>query len=234
MSLTTKTNIIVNGAENLSKKNSYLLISNHQGFLDILILQVTLDRYLPQLRYFIKQRLLWVPILGQACYVLGYPFMKRYSKKQLAKNPENRNKDIETTRKTCERFANTPITLINYVEGTRFTEQKKRKKKSPFEYLLTPKAGGIAFTMSAMDKQIHTILNVTVVYSTRKAISWKFLQGKMKTITVNIQKIPITAEMRGDYQHDRAFRIKFQSWLNQIWQEKDQLIKNSIQEQKQN
>jgi 1-acyl-sn-glycerol-3-phosphate acyltransferase len=126
VSLTTKTNIIVNGAENLSKKNSYLLISNHQGFLDILILQVTLDRYLPQLRYFIKQRLLWVPILGQACYVLGYPFMKRYSKKQLAKNPENRNKDIETTRKTCERFANTPITLINYVEGTRFTEQKKR------------------------------------------------------------------------------------------------------------
>lgn len=231
MRLTCRTKLIIKGAENLSKDNAYLLISNHQGLLDILILQIVLDRHIPQLRYFMKQALLWIPIIGQACYVMGYPFMKRYSKKQIAKHPEYRNKDLETTRKACERFANTPITLINYVEGTRFTKQKQRKKKSPFEHLLQPKAGGISFIMSAMDKQIHTILNVTMVYSARKHISWTFLKGKMKSVTVNIEQIPITENLRGDYQNDLEFRSSFQSWLNQVWQDKDALIKSIISQQ---
>jgi 1-acyl-sn-glycerol-3-phosphate acyltransferase len=228
MKLTCKTKLIVTGVDNLSKKNTYLLISNHQGFLDILVLQIVLDRYIPQLRYFMKQGLFWIPIIGQACYVLGYPFMKRYSKKQIAKHPEYKGRDLETTQKACQRFANTPITLINYVEGTRFTKHKHRKKKSPFTHLLPPKAGGIAFTLSAMEKKIHTILNVTVIYSTQKHISWTFLKGKMKSIRVNIEQIPITDNLRGDYQNDPVFRAEFQKWLNQAWQEKDDFIKKTI------
>ena len=122
------------------------------------------------------------------------------------------------------------FTLINYVEGTRFTETKKRRRKSPYDYLLTPKAGGIAFTLSAMDKQIHTILNVTMVYSTRQHISWAFLKGNMRQITVNIEQIPIRDDLRGDYQNDREFRVHFQRWLNQVWQDKDKLIKTIIEE----
>lgn len=227
MWLTLKTQWEIHGLEHLSKHRSYLLISNHQGFLDILILQKILDRHIPQLRYFMKQGLLWMPIIGQVCYLMGYPFMKRYSKKYLKKYPERRNDDIETTRKTCERFKNTPISLINYVEGTRCTVAKKRRQKSPFSHLLKPKAGGIALTLSAMGQQIDTIINVTLIYPQSKQITWSFIQGKMKKVIVNIEKIAITDDLRGDYQNDREFRIHFQRWLNERWQQKDDLIEKT-------
>jgi 1-acyl-sn-glycerol-3-phosphate acyltransferase len=226
MWMTTKTTWEINGLENLSKQQSYLLISNHQGFLDILVMQAVLDRYVPQLRYFMKQGLLWMPLIGQACYIMGYPFMKRYSKQYIKKHPEKGNADMETTRKTCERFAKTPITLINYVEGTRFTPEKARRKQSPYKNLLKPKAGGISFILSAMESQIDTILNVTVIYSQRKKISWTFLQGRMKSVTVYIEPIKVPPELRGNYQQNREFRIYFQNWLNQRWQEKDKLIES--------
>ena len=201
--------------------------SNHQGFLDILILQKILDRHIPQLRYFMKQGLLWMPIIGQVCYLMGYPFMKRYGKKYLKKHPEKRNADIETTRKTCERFKNTPISLINYVEGTRYTAAKHQRQGSPFAHLLKPKAGGIALTLSAMGQQIDSVINITLIYPPTKHITWSFIQGKMKKIIVQIELIPISDDLRGDYQNDREFRIHFQRWLNTLWQRKDKAIEKA-------
>lgn len=227
MWLTIKTQWEVHGLDQLNKHRSYLLISNHQGFLDILILQKILDRHIPQLRYFMKQGLLWMPIIGQVCYLMGYPFMKRYGKKYLKKHPEKRNADIETTRKTCERFKNTPISLINYVEGTRYTAAKHQRQGSPFAHLLKPKAGGIALTLSAMGQQIDSVINITLIYPPTKHITWSFIQGKMKKIIVQIELIPISDDLRGDYQNDREFRIHFQRWLNTLWQRKDKAIEKA-------
>jgi len=214
----------VTGIEQLDKQHSYLLISNHQGFLDILVLQRVLDRRAPQLRYFMKKQLFWTPLIGQACWVMGYPFMQRFSKSYLKKHPEQRNRDLDTTRKACERFRGVPITLINYVEGTRVTPKKQHNQHSPFKYLLKPKAGGIAFILSAMQGQIDTILNTTITYPTRKHITWNFFKGKIPSINVHIETIKIPQDLYGDYQNDRQFRLHFQTWLNQLWQEKDEFI----------
>ena len=222
--LTTRTQWDIEGLEQLNKNESYLLISNHQGFIDIAVLQMLLDPHVPQLRYFMKQQLLYVPILGQACYLMGYPFMHRYTQAYLAQHPEKQNRDLETTRKACERFGNAPITLINYVEGTRRTPQKQRKQKFPYKNLLRPKAGGIAFILAALEQKVHTILNVTIVYSQPRHASWTFLSGRMRRITVRIEKIPVTPELIGDYQNDAGFRENFQNWLNALWQRKDDLI----------
>ena len=33
---------------------------------------------------------------------------------------------------------------------------------------------------------------------------------------------PLPADlMHGDYQNDRAFRARFQQWMNGVWQDKD-------------
>jgi 1-acyl-sn-glycerol-3-phosphate acyltransferase len=224
MWLTTKTKFTVTGLENVNKKNSYLLIANHQTWLDVLIMQRIFDRYTPQLRYFMKQELIWVPIIGQACWLLGYPFMKRHSVAYLKKHPEHRNKDIETTRKACERFRNTPITLINYVEGTRVSPEKQKAQKSPYRYLLKPKAGGISLIMSALRGQVNTILNVTIVYGIEKNIMWNFLQGNLKEVIVHVELISIPESLLGDYQNDPEFKARFQQWLNHLWTEKDQRI----------
>lgn len=227
--LTIRTQWHVSGIEHLNKKQSYLLIANHQSFLDIFVLQKVLDRFIAQLRYFMKKELLWMPIIGQACWIMGYPFMQRHSKAYLKKHPEQRHKDLDTIRKTCKRFRNQPITLVNYIEGTRITG--KKQQRSPYKHLLKPKAPGIACILAAMP-EIDTILNVTIIYSSPRRFSWIFLQGKMKRITVHVEAIKIPADLRGDYQNDRPFRIRFQAWLNRLWQMKDELIDKEKSENK--
>ena len=88
----------------------------------------------------------------------------RTSKSQLKKNPKLRGKDLETTRKACEKFKEMPVSVVNFVEGTRFTVQKHARQNSPFPYLLKPKAGGVAFVMQAMGEQISKVVNVTIHY----------------------------------------------------------------------
>lgn len=53
--------------------------------------------------------------------------MKRYSRAYLLRHPERRGKDVETTRRSCEKFRRHPTTIVNFVEGSRFTQEKHQK-----------------------------------------------------------------------------------------------------------
>jgi len=223
--LTTKTEWDIQGVDDLAKKGWYLLISNHQSWADILILEHVFHRKIPMLKFFMKKQLMWMlPLAGWGCWLLDFPFMERYSKELLIKHPELKGKDLETTRKACQKFKAIPTAVINFPEGTRFSEEKKQRQDSPYRYLLRPKAGGVAFTLAAMEDCLQYILNVTIVYPTQKADAWDFFCGKLKKISVHVQTIPITKDLLGDYENNREYRIKFQNYLNQLWQEKDQLI----------
>ena len=180
---TTEWEIIQNGE--LSREGWYFLMSNHQSWLDILVLQRVFLRKIPMLKFFMKQDLLWtLPIGGLACYVLDFPFMKRHNKEFLKKHPEQRDKDIETTRKSCEKYKYQPIAVMNYVEGTRFTEEKHRIRKSPYQNLLPPKAGGIALVLATMSDYMQHIIDTTIVYHTKTPSLADFFFGKIKKITV--------------------------------------------------
>ncbi|HSL62549.1 MAG TPA: acetyltransferase, partial [Desulfotignum sp.] len=133
----------IRGLDKLNPSEWYLVMSNHQSWVDILVLQKTLHRKIPMLKFFLKKELIWVPFLGLAWWALDFPFMKRYSKEFLAKYPHLKGKDLESTKKACQKFRHTPVSIMNFVEGTRYTPQKA--KHSAFSHLLTPKAGGIAF-----------------------------------------------------------------------------------------
>ena len=124
-----KINWDIRGLEKLEKKEWYLILSNHQSWVDILALQTILNQKIPMLKFFLKKELIWVPFLGLAWWALDFPFMKRYSKKQLKENPHLKGKDLESTKKAGEKFKHTPVSIINFVEGTRFTQQKKGSQK---------------------------------------------------------------------------------------------------------
>lgn len=91
------------------------------------------------LKFFLKKELIWVPFLGLAWWALDFPFMKRYSRKFLAANPHLAGKDLESTKKACEKFKHTPVSVMNFVEGTRFTPEKHQRKNSPYAHLLPPR-----------------------------------------------------------------------------------------------
>jgi len=213
----------VEGLETLSRKDWYLIIANHQSWADILILQNIFNRKIPFIKFFLKKELLYVPFMGLCWWALDFPFMKRYSKQLLKKRPELKGKDIATTRKACEKFRFKPVSIMNFVEGTRFTQAKHDKQQSPFQHLLKPKAGGTAFVLGTMGEQLHKLLDVTIHYPHGIPSFWDYISGKVHAITVNIKVLPISKELIGDY-NDQAYRERFQQWLNQLWLEKDQQL----------
>src|SRR5690606_33117909 len=147
----TDTRLEVHCPAQLRSDGHYLVLANHQSWVDIPMLQAALNRRVPLLRFFLKSQLFWVPLLGLAWWALDFPFMKRYSREQLARRPELAGRDIEATRRACERFAHIPVSSMNFVEGTRFTPAKHAAQQSPFSHLLKPKAGGVAFVLDAME-----------------------------------------------------------------------------------
>ena len=226
--VTKKISWEISGLENLNPKGWYLVLANHQSWLDIVVLQKVLFRKIPFLKFFLKKELIWVPLLGQAWWALDFPFMKRYSRSFLEKHPEMKGKDLETTKKACKKFKTMPVSVVNFVEGTRFTLKKKLQQSAPYKHLLKPKAAGIAFVLGAMGDQFDYILNVTIVYPHGLRSFWAFLCGKVKKINVIIESLPITDEIKGDYFNDDRFRGSFQSWLNDMWMKKDHLINSQL------
>ena len=214
----------VQGVEKLDRSEWYLVLANHQSWVDIVVLQRIFHRKIPFLKFFIKKELLWFPILGQAWWAMDFPFVKRYTKSYLQKKPHLKGKDIEITRKACRKFKTIPVSVMNFVEGTRFTNEKHRRQQSPYDHLLRPKAGGIAFVLGSMGKQIHRVLDVTIVYPDNVSSFWALLCGKIRQIKVRVRSLPVSPELLGDYANDGHFRIELQRWLNNIWEEKNRTI----------
>lgn len=210
----------ISGFSRLDKNSWYLLVANHQSWLDIVVLQYVFTGKIPVLKFFIKDQLKWVPLMGFAWWAMGCPFMKRYSKEYLAKNPHRKGKDLKATRKAMEMFQHTPSTIINFIEGTRFTLEKKQEQGSTYQYLLKPRAGGIEFVINAMRDKINTLLDVTIVYSSDNPSLWDFLCHRIDKVTINIREIVIPEF----YLQEQTDSNSFRQWLNERWLEKDSVI----------
>lgn len=224
--MTSPTKLHVKGEGNLREDHWYILASNHRSWADIIIIQKIFNRKIPTLKFFMKQELLWtLPLGGVACWMLGFPFMKRHSKAYLKKHPEMKGKDIETARQACNNFKLHPTTVVNFLEGTRFTERKRADRSSPYRNLLRPKVGGVAFVTSTLKDYMHELIDVTIVYSPFISPTfWQFLSGKIKEIHVIYRVLPIPEDFSQDYHNNPETKRAYQNWINQIWQEKDQII----------
>ncbi|OGT42125.1 MAG: hypothetical protein A3F13_04110 [Gammaproteobacteria bacterium RIFCSPHIGHO2_12_FULL_40_19] len=215
----------ISGTGELKNDGWYVMISNHQSWLDILILGIVFNFKIPPLKFFMKKELLWqLPLAGLACYALGFPFMSRHSHAEIRKNPKLKGKDIETTKKACGRLRHFPSTLINFLEGTRFTKKKKERQQSPFKHLLKPHAGGIAVSMHELQDILSGIVSVVICFPNGTPSVWDFACGRFEKIAVRYELLPITPNLIGDYYNDRNFRSHIQQWLNSIWQRNDECI----------
>ena len=215
----------ITGLEHLKPKKWFLVIANHQSFLDIVILHRIFNRKIPVLKFFIKDQLKWVPLLGFSWWAMGCPFMKRYSKEYLAKNPHKQGQDILATQKAIEKFKNTPASIMSFIEGTRFTREKQEKQNSPHTHLLKPKAGGISYIISSMGQQISSLLDVTIIYPQKQHSLWDFLCRRIASVKVVVRELNIPEVFNSaNLIHDIKIQNEFKQWLNEQWSEKDKLI----------
>ncbi|MGY1457883.1 MULTISPECIES: acyltransferase [unclassified Luteimonas] len=218
----TGTRFQVSGDAALQADGHYLVLANHQSWVDIVVLQKVFNRRIPLLRFFLKRQLFWVPVLGLAWWALDFPFMGRYTRKEIARNPELGKRDMEATRRACEKFRALPVAVMNFVEGTRFTPDKHARQASPYRHLLKPKSGGVAFVIDAMGDALHAVLDVTIAYPAGRPTMMDLMGGRIPEVRVHVRQRPIPTEvMAGRYQDDRVVRARFQQWMNGVWQEKD-------------
>lgn len=218
----TPLQLSVQGLDTLSRNGWYLVISNHQSWVDILILQKVFNRRIPFLKFFLKQQLIWVPLLGLAWWALDFPFMRRYSRQQIEREPALRGKDVEATRKACARFRQLPVSVMNFVEGTRYTAAKHAAQHSPYPHLLRPRAGGVAFVLNAMGEILQSVVDVSIVYPDGRPTLSDLLAGRIPSVLVRVRERALPADLlRGDYENDSVFRARFQLWINALWAEKE-------------
>ena len=213
------------GVEGLSPRDWYLVVSNHRSWVDILVLQFVFNRRIPFLKFFLKRELIWVPFLGIAWWALDFPFMRRHSAAHLAKHPEDRGKDLESTRRACAKFAEMPTSVMNFVEGTRWTPAKHQASGSRYRHLLPPRPGGTSFVLSAMGGTLHSMLDATLAYSQPTPSLWDLCCGRLGPVRVAVQQRPIAPWLSaGDYAGDEDYRQRFKQWLDDLWTEKDALL----------
>jgi 1-acyl-sn-glycerol-3-phosphate acyltransferase len=218
----TPTRFVFEGLDSLKPEGWYLVIANHQSWVDIPVLQMALNRRIPMLKFFLKQQLMWVPVMGLAWWALDFPFMRRHTREQIARDPSLRGKDIEATRRACAKFSYTPVSVMNFVEGSRFTPGKHARQKSPYTHLLAPKAGGVAFVLQAMGEMLQALVDVSVVYPGGRPSLFDLLAGRIPEVRLQVHLRELPRDLLGrDYQEDGEFRERFQTWLNQLWAQKD-------------
>jgi len=215
----------VQGLDALKPGGWYLVNCNHQSWVDIFVLQKVFNRRIPFLKFFLKQQLIWVPVIGLVWWALDFPFMKRHSEAEVRKNPALRLQDLETTKRSCARFALIPTSVMNFAEGTRFRAAKQAAQQSPYRHLLKPKAGALALALNVMGEQFRALLDVTIVYPDGVPSYWDLACGRAGRVIVRVQQREVPrALVGGDYSGDADYRQTFQQWLGAQWSEKDALI----------
>lgn len=215
--------------DDLNPTGNYLLICNHQSWVDTSIIQYVSADKLPLTRFFAKHELLYIPVVGQAFYLLDFPMMKRHSKEQIAKNPALANRDLNEAKRACQMLIDKPFVLLNYLEGTRFTAEKHAKQSSPYRHLLKPKAGGFALALSSLGEKIDGILDMTIVYPDGVPEYGDLWQGKITRLGVDIRHLSMNDDLlnalkMGQYDQDESVKAKLFAWLDDVWQAKDARI----------
>jgi len=206
------------GADGLRRDEWYLVASNHQSWVDILVLQKVFAGRVPMLKFFLKRQLIYVPVIGLAWWALDFPFMQR-------KGGMSSAADLERARRACENFRLVPTSVINFLEGTRFSPHKHGVQRSPYRHLLKPRSGGLATALATLGERCHRLLDVTIVYPHGAPKFWQLLSGRVEDVIVRVRQREIPVELvRGDYANDPQFRSRMQDWVNGLWEEKDRLI----------
>jgi len=223
----------INLPDDIHINGKYLLVSNHQSWVDTSIVQYIGEKRLPLTRFFTKFELIYIPIVGQAFYFLDFPMMRRHSKEAIAKNPALKGKDIEEAKRACALLKDKPFTLLNYLEGTRFTKAKQAQQKSPYKHLLKPRAGGLSLAISALGEDIDGILDMTIVYPDGVPSYGDLWKGNIKRLGVDLRYIDIPDALfesikQGGYENDEDTKAQMFDWVEQVWRQKDERISTML------
>lgn len=212
------------GVDQFSPDQFYLLICNHQAWADILILHLAFRGRASHLKFFMKRALLWqLPVASWVCAAMGYPFVHRHTPAQIKRKPALMGQDLRTVQKACQRLRSSPSTLVNFLEGTRFTPEKAKKSNTPYQHLLRAQGSGVSAVINALGDSLSGIIDVTIAFPP-KASMWGLLCGQVGWVKLHARKIDLDVDWQLGDLDERAYRRKISANIQQVWAEKDQRL----------
>ena len=213
----------------LCQDKSYVMVVNHRSHVDILVILAVFYDQIPNVKFFLKRSLLWVPFLGQFCYLMNYVFVRKIKKNLVRRNPGIVQKQRDLISQQCRDLVKSPVTLAVFAEGTRYVSEKKLGVKNIFRNLLAPQPAGIALALEASSKHISDLLDITLVYDVGFVSAWLLLSGQVNDIEIHAQTFDVAkSNLVGDYVKDRNYRKYFSEWVRTLWQRKDELLTQSF------
>ncbi|HEX9163516.1 MAG TPA: acyltransferase, partial [Thermoanaerobaculia bacterium] len=136
-----------------------------------------------------------------------------------------RGRDLETTRRSIRRYRRIPLAILNFVEGTRFTQEKHDDQESPYRHLLRPRVGGVAFVLASLGEQLDGVVDVTIAYPRPDITVWELLTNRVERIVVRARCLEVPAEfLNNDITEPGPARDDFKQWIESLWTAKDKLL----------
>ena len=193
-----------------------VILCNHQSWVDIILLQSSFRDVAPVLKFFTKRELIWVPLVGIAMWILGFPYVYRSRSHSDHMTAAQRESNEAVMRREGKRFLEKPVAVINFVEGTRFSAEKRDSRDSPYENLLAPRRGGILRSLLVLGDHVTSVLDVTIVYSGEVPGFWDLLTGRADRARMIVREVdrPLLEE------------DALSAWLDTRWREKDEILRN--------
>ena len=219
---TTRTRFAIQHPD-IDLRGTYLVIANHRSWIDILVVMMTLGPGTTLPRFFMKWELIYVPVIGLCAWILDFPIMRRYSAEVLKARPELKTRDFDYAQTVLRRHPDESCVVVNYAEGTRFSEDKRLANRSPYQHLLKPKVGGPQLALDCLRDRLDGIIDMTIAYPNAKLSVWHLMNNDVPQVIVETRMIdlPEGLEKRPETLEElKAFR----AWMNGLWEAKDRRL----------
>ncbi|RUP51307.1 acyltransferase-domain-containing protein [Jimgerdemannia flammicorona] len=155
--------------DEIPEEESAIVMANHRSWTDFYMIHSVAIRkkMLSNCKYFVKDSLKFLPFFGWGMWLMGMIFVKRNWVKDQAK--------INQMFATINEFKS-PVWIISFVEGTRFTPQKlvdsqlfSQERGLPvMKNLLVPRTKGfVACVQKLRNSHVHYVYDLTIAYNHR-------------------------------------------------------------------
>ena len=141
----------INGLKNIDDNENYVLISNHQSAMDVVLTFALIPK---PISFFTKKELFYVPLFGWAMKMAGMVEVDR-------KNKEKSKLCVDAA---ISKYNKTNLSFLVYPEGTRTSYEKLNKfKKGGFIFSIKAKSKIVPLTLVYTNKNSNFRRNVTIV-----------------------------------------------------------------------
>jgi len=223
---TIQTDYVITG-DRLDPRGTYLILANHQSWIDIMMVMVVLGKGTTLPRFFMKWELVYMPVINICAWVLDFPIMRRYTQEDIKDRPELKNRDFDYAHDVLSRNPERQCVVVNYAEGTRFTPEKHRKNRSPYKHLLKPKVGGPQLALDCLRGRLDGIIDITLVYPGAKVSVWRLMAGRVPKVMIHVERIELPDGLKKTPETLAELKA-FRGWMNSIWAKKDARIDQMI------